>query len=200
MNLRPVFVGLAATLLATLAVAQTPPTRIRGTIDAVDGQTLTVATREGPKVSIALPEKFGLASVKKVELSAIAPGTFIGTAAKPGADGQLEALEVVVFPESMRGTGEGHYDWDLAPGTSMTNANVDAAVQSKSGRELTLSYKGGSVKVTVPPDVPVVTTAPAERADLKPGAPVFVVAKHAEDGSLSAAFIAVGKDGVAPPM
>jgi hypothetical protein len=200
MKFRLAIAGLAAGLFATLAMADTPPSHIRGTIAGLDGQTLTIATREGPKVSVMLPEKPRIAAMKKVDLSAIAPGTFIGTAAQPGKDGELEAIEVLVFPEASRGTGEGHYDWDLSPGTSMTNANVDAAVTSKDGRELTLSYKGGSVKVTVPPNVPVVTPIPADRSDLKAGAPVFIVALHNADGSLSAAFVAVGKDGVAPPM
>jgi hypothetical protein len=200
MKLRILLAGLMMGTAATLASAQTPPSHVRGTIDSSDDQTLTVATREGPKASIALSDKTKVATMKKMEMSAIAPGTFIGTAAEPGADGSLKAVEVLVFPENMRGVGEGHYPWDLAPGQSMTNANVDAAVQSNSGRDLTLSYKGGSVKVTVPPDVPVVTLVPADRADLKPGAPVFVVALHNADGSLSAAFVAVGKDGVAPPM
>lgn len=200
MRIRLLITGLAGAVMATFALADVPPSHIRGTIVRVDGQTLIVTTREGPTASIALAQKTNIAAMKKVDLSAITPGTFIGTAAKPDADGQLQAIEVLVFPASGRGTGEGHYDWDLAPGTSMTNANVDAAVQSSSGRELTLSYKGGSVKVTVPPDVPVVTPVPADRADLKPGAPVFVVALHKADGTLSAAFVAVGKDGVAPPM
>lgn len=193
-------IGLAGGLLASLALADSPPSHIRGTIAGLDGQTLTVATREGPKVSVMLTDKTGIGGMKKLDLSAIAPGKFIGTAAKPGPNGELEAMEVVVFPEARRGTGEGHYAWDLAPGTSMTNANIDAAVQSSSGRELTLSYKGGSVKVMVPPDVPVVTFAPADRADLKAGTPVFIVARKAEDGTTDALFIAVGKDGVAPPM
>jgi hypothetical protein len=192
--------SLLASLGATLAVAQTPPSHIRGSIAGLDGATLSVVTREGPTVNVALPQNANIAAMKKLELSDIAPGRFIGTAAKPGPDGQLQALEVLVFPEAGRGTGEGHYDWDLAPGTSMTNANVDAAVQGNSGRELTLSYRGGSVKVTVPPDVPVVTPVPAARADLKAGAPVFVVARHNPDGTLTALFVAVGKDGVAPPM
>jgi hypothetical protein len=200
MNIRPIIAGLAASLLASLAFADSPPSHIRGTVASFEGGTLTVATREGPKVEVMLSDKTGIGGMKKLDLSAVAPGTFIGTAAKPGANGELEALEVVVFPEARRGTGEGHYDWDLAPGTSMTNANVDAAVESKNGRELTLSYKGGSVKVVVPPDVPVVTFDAADRSDLKPGTPVFIVARKAEDGMLSAAFVAVGKDGVAPPM
>ena len=200
MKYRILLASLTMALAASLAAAQTPPSHVRGTIASSDGKTLTVTTREGPTASIALPETAKIAAVKTMELSAIAPGTFIGTAAEPAADGSLKAVEVLVFPEAMRGAGEGHYAWDLAPGQSMTNANVDAAVQSNSGRDLTLSYKGGSVKVTVPPDVPVVTLIPADRADLKPGAPVFVVALHNADGSMSAAFVAVGKDGVKPPM
>ena len=200
MHIRLAIATLAASLAATLAFADSPPSHIRGTISGLDGRTLTVTTREGKSVAIGLPDKVRLNVVKKVDMSAITPGTFIGTAAVPGADGGVRAIEVVVFPEAARGTGEGHYDWDLAPGTSMTNANVDAAVESKSGRELTLSYKGGSVKVTVPPDVPMVTPLPATLADLKAGAPVFVVARKGDDGTMSALFVAVGKDGVAPPM
>jgi hypothetical protein len=135
-----------------------------------------------------------------VPLASIAPGTFIGTAARPAPDGELQAMELLVFPESARGTGEGHYPWDLAPGSTMTNANVEAAVPATSGRELTLAYKGGSVKVRVPPDVPVVTPSPASLADLKPGATVFLSAMRAADGSLSTSRVTVSKDGVAPPM
>lgn len=200
MKIRLAAAGLLAGLIATAALADSPPTRIRGTIAKLDGTTLTIATREGSKVAVMLPEKVNIATMKKLALADIAQGTFIGTAAEPGADGELKALEVVVFPEAMRGTGEGHYPWDLAPGTSMTNANVDAAVQGTSGRELTLSYKGGSVKVMVPPEVPIVMPVPATRADLKDGATVFVVARKAEDGTLNAGFVAVGKDGVNPPM
>lgn len=120
--------------------------------------------------------------------------------ARPGAGNELQAVAVVVFPENLRGVGEGHRDWDLAPGTTMTNANVEAAVQGSSGRDLTLAYKGGSVKVLVGPDAAVVTPVPAERADLKPGATVFLSTTRAADGALSASRITVSKDGVAPPM
>jgi hypothetical protein len=191
---------LAASLLAAVARADSPPSHIRGTVASLDGATLNVATREGPTVGVMLTDKTGIASMQKLDISAIKAGTFIGTAAQPGKDGELEAMEVVVFPEARRGTGEGHYAWDLAPGTSMTNANVDAVVQGNSGDELTLSYKGGSVKVKVPPTVPVVTFGPADRGDLKPGAPLFIVARKADDGMMNALFVAVGKDGVAPPM
>jgi hypothetical protein len=197
---RLIVASLAASLAATVALADSPPVHVRGTVAGVDGQTLTVTTREGPTVSVMLSDKTGLGTMKKLDPSAITVGTFIGTAAQPGADGELEAMEVVVFPEARRGTGEGHYGWDLAPGTSMTNANVDAVVQGNAGNELTLSYKGGSVKVKVPPTVPVVTFGPADRNDLKPGTPLFIVARKADDGTMSALFVAIGKDGVAPPM
>ncbi len=200
MKFRIILARLTMALSASLAAAQTPPSHVRGAIASSDGTTLVVTTREGPTASIALSDKTKIAAVKTMEMSAIAPGTFIGTAAEPAADGSLKAVEVVVFPEAMRGAAEGHYAWDLAPGQSMTNANVDAVVQGNSGRDLTLSYKGGSVKVMVPPDVPVVTFIPADPSDLKPGAPVFVVALPNADGSLTAAFVAVGKDVVAPPM
>ena len=112
----------------------------------------------------------------------------------------MQAIEVLVFPNSMRGAGEGHYAWDLEPGSMMTNGTVSGAVQATSGRELSLSFKGGSNKIVVPPDAPIVTFAPAERADLKPGAPVMFGATKNVDGKLAASRVTVGKDGVAPPM
>jgi hypothetical protein len=181
-------------------LAQTPPTRVRGTIAAVDGATLSVTSRDGQALRITLVEPLTVATLKRVTLASVVPGTFIGTAAQPGPDGELQAIEVLVFPEAMRGTGEGHYAWDLAPGTTMTNANIEAVVDGNAGRDLTLAYKGGSVKVRVPPDVPVVTPSPATRDDLKPGATVFFAATRAADGSLSTSRVTVSKDGVAPPM
>jgi len=186
---------------ASLAVhAQTPTMRIRGTIQSVEGSTLSVTTREGPVLKVALNDPLTVLTVKKVEPSAVTAGTYIGAAAQPGPDGELTALEVLVFSEAARGTGEGHFPWDLAPNSSMTNATVDAVVQGATGNLLTLSYKGGSVKVRVPPGVPVVTPAPAAREDLKPGQAVFFSAARAPDGTLSAGRIFVAKDGVAPPM
>jgi hypothetical protein len=194
--------ALAACLLGVSAVAQTtaPPTRIRGTIAAVEGQTLTVATREGPKVDITLNDPLTVATVKKIDLASIEPGTYVGIATKTGANGEMQAIEVLVFPEAMRGAGEGHYAWDLEPGSMMTNGTVTGAVQATSGRELSLSFKGGSNKIVVPPGAPIVTFAPAERADLKPGAPVMFGATKNANGKLAASRVTVGKDGVAPPM
>jgi hypothetical protein len=191
----------AAVLVSTGAIAQTvPPTRVRGTVATLDGNTLTVNSRDGQKLEIALKDGFAVASVKKVELSSIEPNSFIGTATRAGADGKLTAIEVLVFPEAMRGTGEGFYPWDLEPGSMMTNGTVKGAVTAASGRELTIGFKDSSNTVFVPPSAPVVTFAPATRDDLKPGAPVFVVATKDAEGKLGAARVTVGKDGVAPPM
>src|SRR5208282_396760 len=178
MPYRTVLLAAVVACLAVVAAAQTapPPVRIRGTIAAVDDKSIAIATREGPTVTIALGEKLTVSAVKAADISEIKAGTFIGTAAEAGAGGMLQALEVVVFPESMRGTGEGHYDWDLKPGSTMTNATVSAVVEGVSGRNLELSYKDGTATVTVPPKTPIVTFVPGMRADLKKGQKVFVVA------------------------
>jgi hypothetical protein len=186
---------------AVAAIAQTaPPTRVRGTIAALDGNNLTVNSRDGQKLAIVLKDPVTVATVKKVELSAIEPNSFIGTATRTGADGKLTAIEVLVFPEAMRGTGEGFYPWDLEPGSMMTNGTVKGAVTAASGRELTIGFKDSSNTVYVPPTAPIVTFAPATRDDLKLGAPVFLIAMKNADGTLAAARVTVGKDGVAPPM
>ncbi|CAD6560775.1 hypothetical protein LMG27952_07236 [Paraburkholderia hiiakae] len=194
---------IAAMALAGSALAQTPdakPTRIRGNVVSLDGDVLKVHRRSGDTVSIALAANVPVSSVKAMQLSDIKPGTFVGTAATTGTDGKLTATEVVVFPEAARGTGEGHYAWDLGPNSTMTNANVDTVVQGTDGRNLKLSYKGGSNEVTVPPNVPIVTFTPAARSDLAPGKQVFVVAKPASQGTYAAQRVVVEKDGVVPPM
>jgi hypothetical protein len=196
---------LTTTLLvgvsALTALAQTaPPTRVRGTIASLTGNVLTVNSRTGDKLEITLADPVSVASVKKIDLDAIAPNSFIGTATRTGADGKLTALEVLVFPEAMRGTGEGFYPWDLEPGSMMTNGTVKGAVTAASGRELTIGFKDSSNTVYVPPTAPIVTFAPATRDDLKPGAPVFLAATKNAEGKLAAARVTVGKDGVAPPM
>jgi len=193
--------ALAAFLCAATAVAQNaPPTRIRGTIAALDGQTLSINTREGSKVDVLLNDPLTVSTVKKVDLADIKPGTYVGIATRTAANGELQALEVLVFPEAMRGAGEGHYPWDLEPGSMMTNGTVTGAVQATSGRELSMSFKGDTNKIIVPPSVPIVTFAPAERSDLKSGAPVMFGATKNTEGKLAASRVTVGKDGVAPPM
>ncbi len=190
---------LAGCLIAVTAVAQTaPPTRIRGTVDALNGNTLTVKTREGPTVDVILNDPLTVLTVKRLTLDDIKQGTYVGVTSKTGADGKAQAIEVHVIPA---GTGEGHRPWDLQPGTMMTNANVTAVVDAKTGRDLTLTYQGGSQQITVPTDAPIVTFAPAARADLKPGAYVLIFAATPNaEGKLSASRVTVGTNGVNPPM
>jgi hypothetical protein len=191
---------LAAGAQAQTPQTQAPPVHVRGTISAVDADTLTVATREGPVLRLGLSPTLGVSAVRRVDLAAVTPGTFVGVSAVPEAGGVLVAQEVTVFPESLRGTGEGHRPWDLSPDSTMTNANVDSVVQSEAGPDLTLSYKGGSVKVHVPPDVPVVMPVPAGRDDLRVGERVYINAARTPDGGYTALRVIVGKNGVAPPL
>jgi hypothetical protein len=177
-----------------------PPTRVRGTISGLAGNTLSVDSRDGQKLEITLSDPVTVVTVKKVELNSIAPNDYVGIATRTAADGKQTAIEVLVFPEAARGAGEGHYAWDLEPGSMMTNGTVKGAVTAASGRALTVAYKDGSVTIDVPPSTPVVTFAPAARDDLKPGAKMFTAATKNADGKLTAARVTVGKDGVVPPM
>lgn len=190
---------LALTAATSAAFAADAPIRIRGQITAVDASTLTVQSREGESVKLAIKPDQAVSAVKNLKLADIQKGGYIGTATKTGANGSLEAVEVLVFPESARGSGEGHYAWDLLPGSMMTNANVEASLDSVNGRTLKLAYKGGMKEVVVPAGTPVVTFAPASRADLLVGKKVFVVANEGPAG-LNAGRIVVEKDGVVPPM
>ena len=196
-------VSFVALTLAGAAFAQSSaskPERIRGEIVSFSGSTLQVHRRSGDTVNVEMKDSTALNAVKAIQLSDIKPGSYVGTAAMPGPDGKLTATEVLVFPDAARGTGEGHYAYDLGANSSMTNANVDTVVEGTSGRDLKLSYKGGSNTVTVPTNAPVVTLAPATRADLIAGKKVFVIATPANGGAHNAQFVVVEKDGVAPPM
>ena len=200
---------LLGTTLATLALAsaglsfaQAPaaPSRIRGEVVSVTGDTLIVHRTNADNVTIDFKPDVGVGAVRNVKLADVKPGAYVGAASTPGPDGKLVAREVLVFPEAMRGNGDGHYAWDLGPNTMMTNANVDTVVQGNSGRELTLSYKGGSKTVSVPENAPVVTFTDAARSDVVAGRKVFVVAKPDGPGKYTALRVIVEKDGVAPPM
>ncbi|WP_349261171.1 hypothetical protein [Povalibacter sp.] len=174
--------------------------RIRGDIVSLADQTLTVHRVSGDTVTIEVPPTVPLSAVRKLSLSDIKPGSFIGTAATTDVQGRLTAQEVVVFPEAARGTGEGHYAWDLGPRSTMTNANVDAIVDSTNGTNVKLSYKGGKKDITVPPNVPIVTFVPADRTDLSKGKKVFVIATGSGPNQFVAQRVVVEKDGVVPPM
>jgi hypothetical protein len=207
MNLRlPTALGGAIAVAALLGIAVVSPTRaaetvhVRGTIVSLDGSTLTVKTREGPDAAVMLKPGFKVAGIAKASVEDIKPGDFVGIASLPTASGGAGAVEVLVFPPSMKGTGEGSYPWDLKPKSTMTNATVTNAVKGVDGRTLKLSYKDGEKTISVPDGVPIVTFGPATKSDLKPGATVFVPAQRGADGALSAGFVAVGNHGVNPPM
>ncbi|MGA3402530.1 MAG: DUF5666 domain-containing protein [Acetobacteraceae bacterium] len=192
----------AAVLVAASshAHAQAPQAvRIRATIDSADANSLHLTTRAGDKVIVALAPDAAVALLVPIKLEDIKPGSFIGSAAMPQADGTQRALEVHVFPESMRGTGEGHRPFDLQPQSTMTNGTV-GAVTGSVGRTLTVSYKGGEKTIVVPADTPVVTYEPGSTALLVPGAHVIVFGNQAADGKVTATRISVGKNGLVPPM
>jgi len=194
-------VGFAVVLAAPLAWAQQPPTmRIRGTIERVEGSVYIIKARNGDELKLPLAEKAQIAGVAKASLSDIKQGSFVGVTAMPQADGTQKALEVHIFPESMRGTGEGHYPWDLNPQSTMTNANVEQIAASADGRTLTLKYKDGEKKIFVPADAPIVSYVPGDKNDLKVGAKVFIIAVKQPDGTLEARAWRVGLDGLTPPM
>jgi hypothetical protein len=191
------FLGIAA--LSPVQAAET--VRVRGTIVGLDGSTLTVKTREGPNAMLMLKPGWKMAGVAKASVEDIKPGDFVGIASLPTASGGDGAIEVLVFPPALKGTGEGNYPWDLKPKSSMTNATVTNAVKGVDGRTLDLSYSGGKEKkIAIPDGVPIVTFGAATEADLKPGVTVFVPAQRGDDGALAAGFVVVGNNGIAPPM
>lgn len=178
-----------------------PLLRVRAAILAFDGMEMQVRTREGSNLKIRLSDQTKVNVLKTIHLADIKQGSFVGiTAISHGPGTPLQAREVHLFPEAQRGTGEGHYDWDLEPGSSMTNANVDAIVDTNNGKEMTLSYKGGNQKIVVSRDIPIVAFAPADASVLKPGTYVFCITQQQADGSLVAQRISVGLNGMKPPM
>jgi len=186
------------------AFAQAPanaPTRIRGTLEAVDGNMLTVKARNGEAMKVKVPDNVLVVGIAKASIADITSGKFIGTTTVGERNGALVAEEVHIFPENMRGTGEGHRDWDLRPQSKMTNANVADIKNMGDGRVLTIQYKGGEKQVLVTPRTNVVTFEPASRAELKPGAPVFInAAERQADGTYAAPRVNVGLNGQVPPM
>jgi hypothetical protein len=186
------------------ALAQAPPagtpTRIRGTVDKLDGHNLSVKTREGPVAAITLADNFTVRGVVKKSVADIKAGDYVGAASTKGTDGKLHAVEVLIFPEAMKGAAEGERPWDLVANSLMTNATVTGIASAAGGQALKVSYKGGESEVVVGPDVPIVTFVAGDASLLKPGAAVVVFALKTPDGSLTAAALAAEKDGVKPPM
>ncbi|CRM24215.1 hypothetical protein [Pseudomonas sp. 24 E 1] len=195
---------LASTLAAAMAVglaqaAEAPRVGVRGAITAMDGDTMQVKVNSGEDVTVHLTQATQVRAVTLAKIDEIKPGSYIGSAAMPNADGTLTALEVHVFPPAMAGTGEGHRAFDLKEGSSMTNGTVGDLVVSN-GRTLTVKYKGGEKKIVVPEGVPIVNLEPGDRSLLKAGVKVVLFAAQGADGTVTAQAISAGKDGVTPPM
>ena len=191
----------ALSLLAFTSLAQAQNVRLRGVIESLNGDTLVVHTRGGDTVTVRLKEPALIAAVVKADLADIKPGLFVGAAAEPGPDGALKALEVHIFPEAMRGLGEGSRPFDLTPNSSMTNGNITAKVDGVDGPKLTVTYKGGEQAIIVDKTTPIVAMAGGAADDLKPGAGIIVFATgKGADGVYEAQRIIVGRDGVKPPM
>jgi hypothetical protein len=195
--------AIALLLMSPIAIAQQPPdaVRVRGTIENINHQVLEVKARADENLKVKLANNAPVRAVIKASLSDIKPGSFVGITALPQPDGTQKAVEIHIFPEAMRGTGEGHRPWDLMPNSTMTNATVATEVASNNGKTLVLKYKDGEKTFEVPPNVIVVTFAPATEADLKPGDKVFsAAAKKLPDGTIVASNITVGRNGLNPPM
>lgn len=193
-------VGLALAVAAPASAQRPPVEHIRGIVTSADASALTVRKLQGGSVIIALPQKLRVSGLAKSSLAGVKKGSYLGTTAVPGPGGMLVAKELHLFPDRMRGVGEGHRPWDLTPESTMTNATVDIIVEQVKGRVLTLSYKGGMKKVLVPPNTPVVSIVKATRVELKPGAKVFVVVRKGQGGAYSAVRVSIGKGGLMPPM
>ena len=198
--------ALALIVVGSAATAQ-DTVRVRGTIERVDGPIYIVKARDGTELKVALAENGLVVALVRASLADIKPGLFVGSTGMPQPDGSQKAIEVHIFPEAMRGTGEGHYPWDLQAESTMTNANVEETVAGVDGQTLMLKYKTGEKYVTgekkiiVTPQTVIVTYNPSDKSELKPGTKIFIAAaKKQPDGTLLAPRINYGKDGLTPPM
>ena len=192
-------ITLMTGIFTATAFAQ-DPVRIRGDIMEIGDHSLTVKSNEGIDVTFVLADDSPVTGIVAASLEDVNEGVFVGITAVPGEGGVLTALEVHIFPEAMRGAGEGHYPWDLVPESTMTNANIESAVSSVDGRTLHLTHKDGEQTILVPEDASIVRLMPADQSWLKPGTGVFIVARPGEGDAWVPLRIAAGKDGVKPPM
>lgn len=208
MAIRILVAACVAALVLSSASAQQKPVRIRGTIEQMDGQTMTVKSREGETLKVKLADDAKVVAIVKASLADIKSGSFVGSTAMPQPDGSWKAVEVHIFPETMRGTGEGDRPFDYKPKSTMTNGTVNAvgksrmsgAVAREEGTTMTLHYKDGDKKINVTPETAIVTYAPGNKDELKPGAKIIISrATRQSDGTLTTARVNVGR-GIAPPM
>jgi len=198
--MRPILAIFILLAVAPAAADDTPPARLRGTLEQVSGDAVTIFTRDGQHQTVLIGPDTKISALRVLSLDDVKAGDFIGTAAVKGSDGHLLALEVHVLPEAARGAGEGQHPWDAGPDSSMTNATVAEVASNPTGRTLQLKYKGGEATVDVPANTPIVTPIPGDRSLLIAGKAVIAFARPAADGRLTAAYVTVEKDGVKPPM
>ena len=190
-----------ALICVALPASAQETVRIRGTIQSVEGAVYTVKSRDGAELKLTLADNPKVVATVPAVMADIKPGLFIGSAGMMQQDGTQKATEVHIFPEAMRGAGEGHYDWDLQPQNKMTNANIEQSVTGVDGQTLTVKYKGGEKKLMVTPQTTVVKFVDGDGGDLKPGTKIFVPgAKKQADGTVQSPVIIYGKDGLTPPM
>jgi len=188
-------------LLSAQALAQAPAARIRGTVESLQGNVLKVKARGGESMTVQLADNAVIMGVARAGVGDLAMGKYIGSATVGERDGALVALEVHIFPESMRGTGDGHRDFDVRPNSKMTNGNVAEIKSMGADRVMKVNYKGGEKSILVTADTVVVAYQPAGRADIKPGAGIYInAAERGPDGTLATSRINIGLRGQAPPM
>jgi hypothetical protein len=201
MKAMKLFTALALLGAAAVAVAQQPQaTRLRGVIEKIDGHTMLAKSAKGEELKLNLADNVVVVAVVKASMADIKEGAFVGSGAMPQPDGSQKALEVHIFAESMRGTGEGFRPWDGAPNSTMTNGTVGATVASVDGPVITVKYKDGEQKIIVTPNVPIVRFEISDLSAIKPGAPFSVIAAVKQpDGSFNVGRINVGRDGASPP-
>ena len=199
---RLVAASLVTVALTVSAHAQRPQTvRIRGAITAVDGNTLSIKTREGTDEKVNMTDNIRVIGIAKSSLSDVKDGSYIGVSAMPQPDGTQKALAVHIFPEAMRGAAEGFRAWDLKPNSTMTNATVANTVAGVDGQNILVKYKDGEKKVVVPPGTPIVALVTGNKSEIKPDAKIIIFgATKTGDGTLETNRIGVGLDGITPPM
>jgi hypothetical protein len=194
------YLFLVLAFLCGEAFSQANLVRIRGNVESFDGKVLNVKARNNQTYAVKVPDNLLVIGVNKASVADITPDKYVGTTTVGEKNGALVALEVHIFLENMRGTGEGHRDWDLGPQSKMTNANVAKIVKMSGGHVMTVQYKGGEKTVLVTPETSVVAYSLSDKSEIKPGVPVFINAQREADGSISSPRVNVGLKGQVPPM